>query len=37
MMNEEVEKMVIGKVYELRGMCRSGKEVEVHGWTCFGS
>lgn len=35
--NEDLGRLVIGKFYELRGMCRSGKEIEVHGFTCFGA
>lgn len=34
---EEVGSFTVGKFYEVRGICKSGKEIELRGYTCFGS
>ena len=33
----DLSEFALGKYYEVRGSCRSGKELEVRGWTSFGS
>jgi hypothetical protein len=33
---EDLTRFGIGKYYELRGLCRSGRELDVQGWTYFG-
>lgn len=33
---QDLSQFVSGKFYQIRGMCRSGKQIEVHGSTCFG-
>ena len=35
--NEEVKSFVNGKFYEVRGVCKNGKELELRGYTCFGT
>jgi hypothetical protein len=34
--HEDLAAFAVGKFYEVRGICRSGKEIELRGYTCFG-
>ena len=34
---EELTEFHVGSVYEVRGLGRSGKEMEMRGFTCFGN